>query len=212
MSKIIHSDCFPVLTEMLDKSVDYTLTSPPYNRKRNDKYTYFEDTEKDWLGFNIKAIKELMRVTKNHVFYNLQCNYYNRQDFYKIIGFFNDKIVEIIVWQKSNPLPASGKAITNAVEYILVLGDKPLKSNYTYTKNIITTSVHSSMPKEHKAVMKPELAEWLIDKFTQPNDVILDCFFGIGTTGVACEKLGREYIGIEMQKEYYDMADKALGG
>jgi len=105
-------------------------------------------------------------------------------------------------------MPASGKNITNAVEYFLVLGNESLKSNFTYTKNIVTTSVNSNMPKEHKAVMKPEVARHFIEKYTKENDLILDCFFGIGTTGIVAKELNRNFIGIEKELSYYEMSLK----
>ena len=207
---VIHADCLDILPKMLDSSVDYSFTSPPYNRKRNDKYSDFTDINDNWLQLNIDVITELLRVTKKHVFYNIQANYYNRQDVYKLIGNFSEKIVDIHIWEKSNPMPASGKSITNAVEYFLILGNASLKSNITYTKNIITTSVNSNMPKEHKAVMKTDVAEHFISKFTQENDIILDCFFGYGTTGIVAKQINRNFIGIEKEKTYFDMAVNRL--
>ena len=206
MSRVIHGDCLEILPSFENDSVDYSFTSPPYNRKRNDKYRDFTDINENWLQLNIDVLSQLLRITKKHIFYNIQSNYYNRKDVYSLIGHFSDKIVDIHIWEKSNPMPASGKNITNAVEYFLVLGNESLKSNTTYTKNIITTSVNSNMPKEHKAVMKPDVAEHFISKFTQENDVILDCFFGVGTTGKVCNQLNRIFIGIEKEKSYYEMA------
>jgi len=203
-------DCLKVMETLKDKSIDTSFTSPPYNRKRNDKYQEFNDVNVDWFGMNVKVINQLLRVTKNHVIYNIQANYYNRKDVYNIIGHFSDKIVDIHIWEKSNPMPAGGKAITNSVEYFLILGDKPLKSNKTYTKNIITTSVNSSMPKEHKAVMKYEVAEHFIKNFTNEGEIILDCFLGYGTTAIACIKLNRKFIGIELKKVYLDMSKKRI--
>ena len=208
---LINGDCLEILPEMLENSVDYSFTSPPYNRKRNDKYSDFIDINDNWLQLNIDVITQLLRITKKHIFYNIQANYYNRQDVYKLIGHFNKNIVDIHIWEKSNPMPASGKSITNAVEYFLVLGKESLKSNTTYTKNIITTSVNSNMPKEHKAVMKTDVAEHFIGKFTQENDIILDCFFGYGTTGIVANEMNRKFIGIEKEKSYYKMAVNRLG-
>jgi site-specific DNA-methyltransferase (adenine-specific) len=205
---ILFGDCLELLPLFADKSVDHSFTSPPYNRKRNDKYRDFTDINENWLQLNIDVLNQLLRVTKKHIFYNIQANYYNRQDVYELIGLFSKSIVDIHIWEKSNPMPASGKNITNAVEYFLVLGNESLKSNATYTKNIITTSVNSTMPKEHKAVMKTDVAEHFISKFTNENDIILDCFFGYGTTGVVAKKLNRRYIGIEKEKLYYEMSVK----
>ena len=210
-SVLFHADCMEVLPLLYEKSVDYSFTSPPYNRKRNDKYSNFNDINHNWLQLNIDVIDQLLRVTKKHIFYNLQANYYNRNDVYKLIGHFSKNILDIHIWEKSNPMPASGKNITNAIEYFLILGSESLKSNTTYTKNIITTSVNSSMPKEHKAVMKKDVAEHFISKFTQENDIILDCFFGYGTTGLVAKEMNRRYIGIEKEKSYFDMSVERCG-
>ena len=151
MIQLFNGDCLEVMQDMPDNSVDYVLTSPPYNRKRNDKYKLYNDQIADYFTFNKEVINQLLRISKKHIFYNIQTNFYNRDTVYKLIGFFNKDIKEIIIWEKSNPMPAAGNSITNAVEYFIVLGKESLKSNTTYTKNIITSSVNSRMPKIHKA-------------------------------------------------------------
>ena len=204
--QLFNGDCLEIMQNMPDNSVDYVLTSPPYNRKRNDKYALYNDQIEDYFTFNKIVIEELLRISKKHIFYNIQTNFYNRDTVYKLIGYFNKDIREIIIWEKSNPMPAAGNSITNAVEYFIVLGEKSLKSNTTYTKNIITSSVNSKMPKTHKAVMKQEIADYFIEKFTKQKDIILDPFMGLGTTGISCIEQDREFVGIELIKEYYETA------
>ena len=206
MIQLFNGDCLAVMQDMPDNSVDYVLTSPPYNRKRNDKYKLYNDQIADYFTFNKEVINQLLRISKKHIFYNIQTNFYNRDTVYKLIGFFNKDIKEIIIWEKSNPMPAAGNSITNAVEYFIVLGKESLKSNTTYTKNIITSSVNSRMPKIHKAVMKQEIADYFIETFTKEKDIILDPFMGVGTTGISCVSINRDFIGIELIKEYYDIS------
>lgn len=210
MNKIYNIDCFEGFKTLADNSVDHVLTSPPYNRKRNDKYKHFDDIKDDYFGWLCEVIDESLRVSKEYVFFNIQKNYYNKQDVFKLMGKYSDKIQEVIIWEKSNPMPASGKSITNSYEYFLILGDKSLKSNFTYTKNIITTSVNSNMTKNHKAIMKQEVCDWFVEKFTKENDVILDCFMGAGTTAISCNKFNRNYIGFELSKEYCDLAEERI--
>jgi len=209
--QVIHGDCMKVLHTFANTSIDIAFTSPPYNRKRNDKYANYDDTVDDWYGWMCKVIDELMRLTTRYVFFNVQKNYYNKADVFRIMGKYADKLQEVIVWEKSNPMPASGKAITNSYEYILVLSNMALKSNTTYTKNIITTSVYSKMPKNHRAVMHPDVSDWVIDKLTAPDDIIIDPFMGLGTTGVSCKKFGRDFIGIEKDEEYFNEALERIG-
>ena len=208
--ELYRDNCLSKLKDFTDKSIDITFTSPPYNRKRNDKYTNYNDTIKDYYSFLVEATDLLLAKTKRHVIINLQTNYYNRQDVYKFIGHYYNKIQNVVVWEKSNPLPANGHNITNAFEYFFILGDTAIKSNTTYTKNHITTSINNSITKIHKAVMKQEVADWFIEKFTKENDVVLDCFMGLGTTGLSCIKYNRDFIVIELDEEYFNIAKERI--
>lgn len=203
-------DCLELIKNIPNNSVDVTFTSPPYNRKRNDKYSFYSDDINDYFDFLCKFTDEALRVTKSHVIINIQKNYYNKNDVFKYIGKYADKITEIIVWQKSNPMPASGFNITNAYEFFIVLGDTPLKSNKTYTKNIITTPVNSDMPKEHKAVMRKDVADWFICNFTKKQDIVLDIFLGTGTTAISCKENDRHYIGFEISETYFKLAEERI--
>lgn len=212
MSKIEikQGDCLELMKDIPDNSIDISFTSPPYNRKRNDKYKFYNDTIDDYLSFLKSFTDELLRVTKGNVFVNIQKNYYNKSEIFSYLGYYSDKICEVIIWEKTNPMPASGFNITNSYEMFIVFG-KSLKSNTTYTKNIISSSVNSNMPKEHKAVMKQEVSDWFIEKFTKEGDVVLDCFMGLGTTAISCQKFNRDFIGIEIDKNYFSIAKERLG-
>lgn len=210
LNKVYNMNCIDGLKELDNNSVDVSFTSPPYNRKRNDKYTFYDDTLTDYYGFLCGFTDELIRITRRHVFVNIQKNYYNKNDVFRYIGKYSDKIVEIIIWEKSNPMPASGCNITNSYEYIIVLGNEPLKANHTYTKNIFTTSVNPQTFKIHKAVMNKAVSDYIIEMFTKEGDLILDPFFGLGTTALSCIDLGRRWIGFEMNKEYCDVANDRI--
>ena len=210
INHVYNGDCFELFSLLDDDSVDHVFTSPPYNRRRNDKYAFYNDTIADYYGFLLKIVEEARRVARKYVFINLQINYYNASDVYALIGTYRDKIKQMIIWEKSNPLPANGNNVTNAYEIFLVIGESQLRSNTTYTKNVIHTSVYSKMPKEHKAVMHPDVADWFVKQFTQQGEVILDPFIGIGTTGVACVRNNRNFIGFEIVKEYSDMANRNI--
>lgn len=210
INEIYNIDCFDGFKKLEDNSVDHVLTSPPYNRKRNDKYQHHDDRIDDYFGFLCNSIDECIRVSKGYVFFNIMKNYYNKRDVFKLIGKYSEQIQEIIVWEKTNPLPASGKSITNSYEYFIIFGNKPLKSNTTYTKNIISSSVNSKMTKEHRAIMKQEVCDWFIDKFTTENETILDPFMGAGTTAVSCINFKRNYIGFEIAPEYVELSKKRI--
>ena len=204
-----------VMDEMINRGVkvDFCFTSPPYNRERNDKYNNYSDTKNNYYQFLKDIIDKNLKLGR-YLFLNIQKNYYNKQDVFKIIGEYSDKIIDIICWTKTNPMPASGCNITNSWEFILVMSDKgkSIKAQKTYTKNHIETSVYSENPykKIHRAVMKPDVVNWFIDRFTEENNVIFDCFMGVGTTGVSCLENNRKFIGVELDNTYFNISKERL--
>lgn len=212
MITLIQGDCFEQMPKLEAQSVDMVITSPPYNRKRNDKYNNHTDIKRDYVAFLEKSINECLRVCKGNVFFNLQKNTYNKQDVHKIMGIFSDKIIEVLIWKKSNPMP--NPHLINAYEYILVLSEnnKSLKANKTYTLNHFTTPVYSGNPykKIHRAVMHPDACAYMIDNFSKKGDTVLDPFMGVGTTGAVCKNRARNFIGIELDKTYFEICEAGL--
>ena len=212
MDNLILGDSSAVIKTFADEQFDTVFTSPPYNRKRNDKYKDFTDISDDYFNFLVESIEQCLRVCKGNVFYNLQKNFYNKVEIYKIFGHFAERIIETIVWHKSNPMP--NPHVINSYEYILVLSNKnkSLKANKTYTKNHFSTAVYSENPykKQHRAVMNPKAVEYILKSFCKPNESVLDPFMGTGTTGVVCKQFGMTFTGIELIEEYYNLSKQRL--
>ena len=65
--------------------------------------------------------------------------------------------------------------------------------------------------KRYHPTQKPlALMTWIVENYTNPTDTILDPFMGSGTTGVACVQTGRNFIGIEKDRGYYEIAEKRI--
>ena len=207
MMQIYNKDCFDFFAETPSNFCNHIFTSPPYNRKRNDKYELYDDTVADYYQFIEKLAIESLRISREFVFINIQKNYYNKKDVFNFIGKFSEQIKEIFIWNKSNPMPASGNNITNGYEFVFAMSkhDKSLKSNKTYTINSFTTSV-AKMSKSHKAIMNQKVSDFFIANFTKENDLIIDPMCGLGTTGLSCKKFNRKFIGIELIPEYSELA------
>jgi len=209
---LFHGDCFKYVPKIETDSIDTVITSPPYNRKRNDKYNNHTDVVDDYVSFLSRSINDCLRVCRGNVFYNLQKNCYNKQDVHKVMGMFAEQIVEVIIWKKSNPMP--NPHLINAYEYILVLSknNKSLTANKTYTLNHFETPVFSKNPykKIHRAVMHPYACRFLLENFTQKGDLVLDPFMGVGTTGVESIKLDRRFVGIELNSVYFKIAQERM--
>ena len=203
---IYHGDCREILPTL--EKVDLVLTSPPFNRERNDTYMYYNDTLPNYYEWLLAFCNEACRLTKTWAFINLQKNYYNKVSIYRLLGALADSIMEVVIWGKDNPTPSAGFSITNSWELFLALGNVPLVSNTTYTKNLLVTGVNSEMPIEHKAVMRSDIAEWFITHFSKAGTVILDPCLGLGTTAYCAKKLNRKCIGIEIKEKYCEIAAK----
>lgn len=225
MIKLINDDCLKIMKEMPDNSVDMIFTSPPYNdsgstekdklKKRHFKY---ENPEKrnDWFEWQCDCINEMLRITKRQVLYNIQPILNNKKDVYKLIGHFADKIDNIIIWYKPNAQPQHyPHRIANAYEMIIIFKcnnfDK-LYINSNGYKNVIVQNINSNhtWTDKHKALMSEPFSDEIIREFTLDNEVILDPFMGLATTGISCIKLKRNFIGIEIYKPYYEIAKERL--
>jgi site-specific DNA-methyltransferase (adenine-specific) len=80
------------------------------------------------------------------------------------------------------------------------------ESEMKYPKSIITFSNADKTKNKHPTQKPIDLMEWLIKTYTNEGDMVLDNTMGSGTTNLACIKLNRKSIGIEKEKQYYDVA------
>ena len=83
-----------------------------------------------------------------------------------------------------------------------------LDRDKVFPDNVLQFAPIVNNKKKHSAAFPDELPEWFIKLFTDPGDLVLDPFIGSGTTAIAAVKLKRHYIGIEKQREYWNIAKK----
>ena len=223
--KIIHGDCLDIMKQMADGSVDYTFTSPPYNDSgktqrdletmRHIKYKNMEWRD-DWYEWQCKCIDEMIRVTRNMVFYNVQAILSNKADVYRLIGHYADVIHMILVWYKPNAQPQPyDNRIGNSYEMVMIFKCKDFKCLYCndrHYSNVIVQNINSDRrySEIHRAIMSQGFADEIIREFTQKGETVLDPFCGLATTGIACIKQHRKFIGIEIDDEYYEIAKKRI--
>lgn len=227
-------DCLELMKELETNSVDVSFTSPPYNDVGGDnqdvssgdpndshkKYLYVE-TRSDWFEWQCEVIDEMLRVTKKWVLYNIQAIKNNRNNVYKLIGKYADRIHDIVIWNKPSFTPTGTKgSISNAYEFLILLrcdGVKKVSVNSDFYKNVITCGKPiNQYSKVHRAVMSMDFCDEVVKEFSSVGDIILDPFSGVGTTAISCIKQKRHYIGFEINETYYDISleriEEALTG
>jgi len=121
----------------------------------------------------------------------------------------NFKQIRFLEWIKTNPQPINSKVnyLTNCRE-IALLGIKKSKPTFNskYDKGIYEYPIQGGKDRFHPTQKSLPLFEELILKHSNEEDVVLDCFFGSGTTAVAAINTKRNFIGCELDEEFYKKA------
>jgi len=195
LNTIICGDCLDVMKTFEDKSVDLVLTDPPYGI--NLEYLSYDDTQENWERLFLAFMPEFKRISKMAIF--PVC----RIDRLKWI-YENHPPDWIICWYKGSPGHRSFVGF-NDWEPLLVYGknDGIQMHDHFYAPPGGESSIHpcpKSLP----------WALWLLERASKPGSIVLDPFLGSGTTAVACKKLGRNFIGIEKEPAYVEIAKKRL--
>lgn len=148
-------------------------------------------------------MNEVYRVTKNSI-----CIFCSKEQFSTIYSYFAGKkgTVRPVVWQKSNPSPMNGQYIyLSGVELAVWFKKSGAKTFNAHCKNTVFKYPNGSS-KLHPTAKNLALFEELILDNTNEGDLVLDTCMGSGTTGVACRQLGRDFIGIELDENYFNIA------
>lgn len=214
--KLYNDDCYKILKQIPDKSVDLVVIDPPYiieNRgagiyKQEDK-KYVEELENIKNGFELSVLEELCRIMKKTNIY-IWCSQKQLPIFYEY--FVKEKKCNwnLLTWHKSNPIPACGNKYLSDTEYCFFAREKGVKIygnfNTKFTYYVSPLNVSDKKLYKHPTIKPLNIIENLIINSSNENEVVLDCFMGSGTTGVACKKLNRRFVGIEIDKTYFDIA------
>lgn len=125
--------------------------------------------------------------------------------------------MNLLVWCKSNPTPSTNNSWLPDIEYCLVFKEPgtpsyndgyELKSKYY----VSPTNMDDKRQFKHPTIKPLPLVKRHILHATQENDVVLDCYCGSGTTCVAAKETGRQFIGIEIDKKYWKIANDRIKG
>lgn len=224
MIDLQHQDCFEYLTNIPRGSVDLVLTDPPYEISRDTNFASGDPTGRDTDRFRVSmdfgswdkgfsnmfvVIQECYRVLRKGgtmiCFYDLW-KITPMKNYFINAGF---KQLRFIEWVKTNPVPLNSKSnyLTNARE-IAIVGIKGSNPTFhgVYDNGIYNYPICHDKGRFHSAQKPIKLMEDLICKHSDPNDLVLDCFAGSGTTAIAAYNTDRNFIGCEISKEYYDKA------
>lgn len=231
LNKNLLGDCFELLPEISDNSVDLILIDPPYLISKDSNFKKTSESTKSEMKkkYNISIdfgewdknefdweflFFHFWRVLRNSgtliIFYDI----WKASDLKYLSEKFKFKQARVCSWVKTNPVPINSKVnyLSNSTEYFFsfVKGGKPTFHS-EYDNGIYKFPIcHGKERFEHPTQKPLALIESLISKHSNPGDLILDTFAGTFTTAVASKNLGRSSICIEKEKSYYLIGEKRL--
>ena len=222
-------DSYKLIKGIPNASVDLILTDPPYNlspystgniemswrKDLNNDLASWDKVEfrpADWVG-------EFKRVLKPQGNIFAFCSYNLLGKWHAAFDPEFDTF-QFMVWHKTNPPPKIFKAgFLNSCELIVCMWDKSHTWNFGKQKemhNFIETPICMGAERwkaPHHPTQKPvKVLEHIIGLASNEGDVVFDPFMGVGSTGVASLKLGRRFVGIEVESPYYRAAQTRIEG
>jgi len=193
-STLYVGDCLEVMPGIADGSVDAVVTDPPYGTGEHIRINgEITKTRQPWDTWNTSWL-DLLHV--------LPVAFFCPPKYIKGGMEYADRV---LAWVSKNPIALKNVYPRHGVQIILARG--PFAPNYG-----LDWIYHPSNYKRTEHVHQKPLAVmvWLIETMSNPGDTILDPFMGSGTTGVACVRTGRRFIGIEIDEGYCEIARKRI--
>ncbi|WP_392455842.1 DNA-methyltransferase [Chryseomicrobium aureum] len=231
---LYNADCLQTLKKLEDNSVDLVLTDPPYNlgnfmrdRQTNLKKmrdNFFGDAgwddlgNEEWKDSMDILFKEISRVLKKKGSVIMFMSLIRVETIVELAARHKFYYKTTGIWHKKNPMPRNMNLhFINSTEGWLYFINDGKTGTYNNEGKVIHDFIETSVtPGSEKKfgshpTQKPEaLFEHFIDLLTNENDTVLDPFMGSGTAGVVAKRRGRNFIGCELESDYYEGALKRI--
>jgi site-specific DNA-methyltransferase (adenine-specific) len=229
-SKIIHGDCIDELKQLPDQSIDLIITDPPYQITACEWDKSF-DLEKFWV--EVKRVvkpKTAIIIFSSQPFTTDLIN--SNRKWFRYCWVWHKNFSTNFLHAKTQPLRIYEEIVVfykKAGNYfpIKTFGHKPTQSaigshkgklwygkerrNYKggdttrYPNNILKFNAIDPKKRIHPTQKPVELIKYLIKTYSQPEDIVLDCFAGSGSVMKACLETNRQYIMIEKELSYFEL-------
>jgi len=198
LNTIYNEDCLVTMSRMADKSIDLTLTDPPYGV--NITYDVYDDSEKNWYDLMYSVIPEMIRVSKMVIMPSCQI---------KRLKWFYDNFPPdwLLCWYKGSTGQVSFVGFNDWEPHIVYGKTEKMLYMHDYFQT------RSSPPKGslgHPCPKPYEWADWIVRRAIRYKGIVYDPFTGAGTTLKAAKLNGHNYVGSEISPKYCEVANREI--
>lgn len=193
-SIVYNSDCLEAMRAMPDRAFDICIADPPYGLDKKilsggknghvKFHIQYGESQTRWdKKPDAELFDEVFRVSKNQIIWG--GNYF---------GLPPNRC--FVIWDKVQP----EECTFSMAEYAWC--------SFESRAQIYRQSVLTNHGKIHPTEKPIKLYRWLLEKFAKSGDRVLDPFLGSGSSRIACHEMGFDFVGYELDKEYYDAQEK----
>lgn len=214
--KLYNGDCLEVMRDISDKSIDLIVTDPPYlmnyqsnRRKKENRFDKIKNDKDNYLLIQ-NYFKECYRIMNDNTAIYCFCSWHNidffKQEFEKYF-----KLKNILIWNKNNHGTGDLKgAYAPKYEFVLFGHKGRTLLREKRIPDVIECAKIPSKKLTHPTEKPLNLLDIFIRQSSDENDVVFDGFGGTFSTGIACLNTNRRFIGIELDKNYFDVGSKRI--
>ena len=214
--KIYQGDCLEIMGGIKDKSVDLIVTDPPYlmnyqsnRRKKEDRFDKIKNDKGNYMLIQ-DYLEECHRIMKDNTAIYCFCSWHNI-DFFKNEFEKHFKLKNILVWNKNNHGTGDLKGSYAPKHEFILFGHKGRTLlREKRIADVIDCPKISSNKLTHPTEKPQDLLEIFIKQSSDVGSIIFDGFMGTGSCGIAAKKLNRNFIGIELDEKYFNIAKNRL--
>ena len=232
--KLYNGDCATYLEQIESDTVDLILTDPPYNlgmfmKNRDTNLHKMRDNffgeagwddlvYEEWLMSMDNFFKESARISKKGASMIMFMSLIKLETLIQIAEKHGFYYKTTGIWHKTNPMPRNMNLhFVNSTEAWLYFTYKTRTGTFNNEGKLYHDFIETSLVTKHEKAFgkhptqKPvKLISHFIKLLSNKGDLIVDPFMGSGTTGVVSKSLGRDFIGIELEKEYFNIATQRI--
>lgn len=211
--QLYRGDCLELMKDIPDGSIDMVLTDPPYMINTKSTGVGKLNPWADYCNASFwysEWIRQARRMLKDTGCLWSFLNWRSFVTFQKAACDIGWPIESVLVWDKCCIGTGSLKGLRPSYELVALWAMPDFKIENRGLYDIQRFKWSNKKPHGHPAEKPVDLMKWLVEQSSKPGDTVCDLFMGSGTTGEACVLMGRSFIGMELDLDCFEAAQRRI--